>query len=163
MTTPSRILKPKKNPEQQPVTNDMELPPHYDEAVVPERAIVLACSRGKAMGMDVETGETLWTYNCPGGRYNIPVVIVEPPSMEEGRPNQLAYIGAAKWVYCLVAQTGMVVWSAKVATGFFGADFMTLATPWSSRLAAESHSAFSQNPTPQYLELQRQKASSSSG
>ncbi|KAI7884718.1 uncharacterized protein EV154DRAFT_522038 [Mucor mucedo] len=156
VSTPSRVLKPRRNPELS-ATSEHGSPPQYGESSAPEKPVVLACSQGKAMGIDISSGETLWTFNCPGGRYKIPVVVVEPPSMEEGRPHQLAYIGAAKWVYCLIAKTGKVVWSTKVATGIIGANFMSLATPWSSRLAAETHSAFSQNPSAQYLEIQRDK------
>jgi outer membrane protein assembly factor BamB len=112
--------------------------------------------------MDMETGEALWKYNCPGGWYNIPVAIVEPSSLEEGRPNQLVYVGAGKWVYCLKARTGDVIWSVKVSDSTFGLNYMTLATPWSSRLAAEAHTSFSSNPVAQVRSEARQRERSSS-
>lgn len=156
VSTPSRVLRP--HPDiliDSPPLYDQ--PPDYHDNIFPASAVIIACSKGKVMGIDAETGETLWTYHCPGGRSNIPVVIIEPPSMELHRPDQLAYIGAAKWVYCLNTKTGDVVWSTKVASSLFGSDFMTLATAWSSRLAAESYSAYNQNPSLQCLELQRQR------
>lgn len=108
------------------------------------------------MGIDSNTGETLWVYKCPGGGFNLPVSIVEPPSLEDGRPHQLVYVGAGRWVYCLQANTGDVVWSIKISNSRFGYSYMTLATPWSSRLAAEAYSAFSQNPSAQARDLARQ-------
>lgn len=134
----------------------MPSPPHYEQ-VIEDKPIIISCSEGKAMAIDIDTGETIWTYNCPGGWYNIPVAIVEPSNWEAGRPNQLVFIGSGKWVYCLNARTGVVIWSAKVSTAKLGYDFMTLATPWSSRLVAESHSAFSQNPVAQHRAIQRSK------
>lgn len=101
---------------------------------------------GKIMGINIETGETLWTYNCPGGWYKIPAIIVEPPSFEDERPDQLIYAGCGKWVYCLKAATGEVLWSSKISNSRAGINYMTLATPWSSRLAAEAYTAFTQNP-----------------
>ncbi|KAI8049380.1 PQQ-like domain-containing protein [Thamnidium elegans] len=154
ISTPSKVLQPP--PLQQEGEEEDRLPPNYDQ-VSQDLPIVISCSEGKVMAINIETGETSWTYNCPGGWYNIPVAIVEPSNWESGRPNQLVYIGAGKWVYCLNARTGNVIWSVQVSTARLGYDFMTLATPWSSRLAAESHSAFSQNPVAQYRELQRAK------
>ncbi|KAG2207687.1 hypothetical protein INT47_011807 [Mucor saturninus] len=156
VSTPSRVLRPHPDHimELPPHYNEQSVPPDYHDNVVPESAVIIACSRGKAMGLDADSGEILWTYNCPGGGFNIPVVIVEPPSKES---DQVVYIGASKWVYCLNGRTGALIWSTKVATTLFGSDYMSLATAWSSRLAAESYSAFNQNPSLQCLELQRDR------
>ncbi|KAI9468480.1 MAG: quinon protein alcohol dehydrogenase-like superfamily [Benjaminiella poitrasii] len=139
VTTPSRFLN-------SPLDhNAIESPPSYEQYPnQPGGSIVISLSRGAVMAMDIETGETLWTYNCPGGGYNIPVAIVEPTSED-----QRVYVGAGKWVYCLRVTSGTVIWSSKVSHANFGCGYMTLATPWSSRLAAETHSAFSQNPSAQ--------------
>ena len=153
ITTPSKYLSPSKHPQ----VGETEVPPHYNEEVIPEEPIVLACSRGKAMGIDVNSGETLWTYDCPGGRYKIPTALVEPPSAEEGRPDGLVYIGAGKWIYCLKARTGEVVWKENICDRFWGYGYMTMATPWSSRLAAEAYTAFSQNPTAYARDVERQQ------
>jgi outer membrane protein assembly factor BamB len=123
---------------------------------------VFGCTRGKIMAMNSDTGEMLWKYNCPGGWYNIPVAIVEPPSLEHGRPHQLIYVGSGKWVYCLRAGSGEVLWSVKISNSMFGLNYMTLATPWSSRLAAEAHTAFSQNPSAQSRDWEREQERSRS-
>ncbi|KAG1138341.1 hypothetical protein G6F37_010568 [Rhizopus arrhizus] len=149
ISTPSRILTPKK----EPVTDS---PPEYSESHSLGKPIIFGCSRGKVMAMDADSGNELWRYNCPGGWYNIPVAIVEPPSWEDHQPDQFVYIGAGKWVYCLQSQTGDVIWSTKVSSAIFGLNYMTLATPWSSRLAAEAYSAFSQNPSAQTRDRERE-------
>ncbi|KAI9244330.1 quinon protein alcohol dehydrogenase-like superfamily [Helicostylum pulchrum] len=157
-TTPSKILYPSTVV---PTVESSEiLPPHYDQ-VTEDKQIIISCSEGKAMAIDLESGETRWTYNCPGGWYNIPVTIIEPSNWEAGRPHQLVYVGSGKWVYCLNASSGHVIWSVQVSNATFSSDYMTLATPWSSRLAAESHSAFSQNPSGQAMSMQRARERSS--
>ncbi|CEP16030.1 hypothetical protein [Parasitella parasitica] len=155
VTTPSRFLSPQKHPND--ASQDELPPPDYHDAGAHEKPVVIASSRGKVMGIDIDTGETLWTYKCPGGGFNIPVAIVEPPSLENGRPHQLVYVGSGKWVYCLKTNTGDVVWSVKVSNSRFGYGYMTLATPWSSRLAAEAYSSFSQNPSAQTRDRIRQQ------
>ncbi|KAK4512741.1 RNAPII degradation factor [Mucor velutinosus] len=165
LTTPSRFLSPKKHPNDIATAashhdQDELPPPGYDQEGTQDKAVVIACSRGKVMGIDIDTGDTLWVYKCPGGGFNIPVSIVEPPSLEDDRPHQLVYVGSGKWVYCLKANTGDVVWSAKVSNAHWGYSYMTLATPWSSRLAAEAYSAFSQNPSAQTRDRIRQQENS---
>ncbi|KAI8375093.1 quinon protein alcohol dehydrogenase-like superfamily [Choanephora cucurbitarum] len=146
VTTPSRFLQLKTNESNQ--TEDS--PPKYSERnQLEEKPVVIGCSRGKVVAMDPYTGNTLWTYDCPGGGYNIPVALVEPPSLESHHPGQTVYIGAGKRVYCLSASTGEVFWISKVSNSDFGANYMTLATPWGSRLAAEGYTSFSQCPTGQ--------------
>ena len=44
---------------------------------------------------------------------------------------------------------GKLIWQVKVTNAIMGRYYMTLATPWSSRLAAESHSSFNQFPVVQ--------------
>ncbi|RCI05685.1 hypothetical protein CU098_013285 [Rhizopus stolonifer] len=151
ITTPSRFLRPLE------ITNNPNaLPPSYgEEREALGEPIVFGCSRGKVMAMNSRTGEKLWEYNCPGGWYNVPVALVEPPSLEAGRPYQLIYVGSGKWVYCLRATTGQVMWSVKVTNAIFTLNYIALATPWSSRLAAESHTAFSQNPIAQARDNER--------
>ncbi|KAI7898102.1 uncharacterized protein BX663DRAFT_565027 [Cokeromyces recurvatus] len=131
--------------------------PDYD-MLTNIKPIVFGCARGKVMAIDSETGETLWTYNCVGGWYNIPVIIVEPPLRNQ---DFLVYVGSGKNVYCLKASTGEVIWNVRVSNSNFGLNYMTLATPWSSKLAAETHSAFSQNPSAQKRDHQRDKEKSS--
>ncbi|CEJ04299.1 hypothetical protein RMCBS344292_18264 [Rhizopus microsporus] len=150
ISTPSRFLSPREG------FQSVD-PPGYNEPSNLGRPIILAASKGKIMAIDSNSGEEMWRYNCPGGWYNIPVAIIEPPSLEHGRPEQLVYVGAGKWVYCLQAQTGEVVWSCKVSGAMFGLNYMTLATPWSSRLAAEAYSAFSQNPSAQARDWEREQ------
>jgi outer membrane protein assembly factor BamB len=149
-------LKPKKVP----VAD--EAPPGYEGGSKVENSIVIGGSTGKVMAFNIETGETRWKYNCPGGWYKIPVVLVEPPSLEDGRPDQLIYVGCGKWVYCLKATDGDVLWATKVSNSNFGLNYMTLATPWSSRLAAEAYTAFSQNPTAQARDHERENENKSS-
>jgi hypothetical protein len=148
--TPTRYLKPRISPDE--YTSDykegrekMELP------------VIIGCAHGNVMAFNPNTGNTLWTYDCPGGGFRIPVTLVEPPSARDGRPHQLLYVGVGKYVYCLRALTGAPVWKAKVTNAWLGLGFMTLATPWSSRLAAEAHTSFNQNPSGQARELEREK------
>ncbi|KAI8362584.1 hypothetical protein BD560DRAFT_404238 [Blakeslea trispora] len=55
-----------------------DLPPNYSETdSFQEKPIVIACSKGKAIAIDPDTGDTLWTYDCPGGTYNLPVALIE--------------------------------------------------------------------------------------
>jgi outer membrane protein assembly factor BamB len=162
ITTPSRFLAPQKHPNDTIGASHEDLPPpdyHHEERQ--EKPVVIASSRGRVMGIDADTGEALWVFKCPGGGFNLPVSIVEPPSLEDGRSHQLVYVGSGKWVYCLQANTGDVVWSVKVSNSRFGYGYMTLATPWSSRLAAEAYSAFSQNPSAQTRDRIRQQENSS--
>lgn len=159
LTTPSRFLSPNKQPD---YGAHADAPPHYNEQVIPERPIVLSCTQGKALALDIDTGETLWNYNCPGGRYKIPTAIVEPPSAEEGRPEGLVYIGSGKWIYCLKARTGDVVWTSKICESIWGYGYMTMTTPWSSRLAAEAYTAFSQQPVAQARDKEREAERASS-
>jgi outer membrane protein assembly factor BamB len=161
LSTPSRFLSPNKHPVS---SANHDSPPHYhDDGNLSDKPIVVGSSRGKVMGIDSESGEQIWKYSCSGSWYSMPVAIVEPPSLEDGRIDQLVYIGAGKSVHCLKASTGDVVWTCRVSNAKLGSNHMTLATPWSSRLAAEAYSAFSQNPTAQAAIRQREEASSGGG
>jgi outer membrane protein assembly factor BamB len=130
--------------------------PIYNEEDVPERPIIVSCmAGGECTGIDGFTGSTLWTYDCPGGKQRIPTAILEPPNVQKGRPKGLVYVGAGKTLYCLKTKTGDLQWKKKISHCMFGYSFMTMATPWSSRVAAETHSAFSQNPVAQVRDMQR--------
>ncbi|KAG2229142.1 hypothetical protein INT48_008094 [Thamnidium elegans] len=146
VTTPSGIVKPLQLLENE--ADELYLPPCY-EMVAQDQQVIIACSKGGAMAIDLNTGNTLWQYNCSGGGYNIPVAIIEPPNQKLGRPTQLAYIGSGRCVYCLNARTGYLVWSVSLSWNLLGSGYMTLASPWSSKLGAETNTAFSQNPTAQ--------------
>ncbi|KAI9255290.1 hypothetical protein BY458DRAFT_480565 [Sporodiniella umbellata] len=154
ISTPSRILKPTKEP-------STDAPPEYNEPVQFGKPVIIACSMGKVLAIDPDNGQELWRYGCPGGGFSIPVAIIDPPSLENDKHAQCVYVGSGKWVYCLEAYTGQVVWSSKVSSSLFGCGYMTLATPWNSRLAAEAYTAFSQNPSAQAREVERQAQASS--
>lgn len=120
--------------------------------------LVIACSRGKVMAIDIETGNTTWTYSCPGVWFNIPVVIIEPaPGCDKENPTFVVYVGAGQWIFSLEALTGTVINSSRISDSKPELNYMTLATPWSSRLAAESHTAFSQNPVAQVRSIIRHR------
>jgi outer membrane protein assembly factor BamB len=85
-----------------------------------EKSIVLGCSKGKVMAINSETGEGIWKYNCPGGRYNIPVVVVDPPNPSYRIREQLVYIDSGQYAYCLKTNTGEVVWSSEVSNAKIG-------------------------------------------
>ncbi|CAO3615377.1 unnamed protein product [Cunninghamella echinulata] len=162
LATPSRYLLPKIQPQVNHYDDEAGAagaPPSYEEQQI-EKQIVFGCSRGKVLALDSETGETAWKYDCPGGGYNIPTLLVEPSSHDTEHPFQVVYIGCGRWVYCLRALTGEVVWNAKVSNSMFGLGFMCLATPWSSRLTAEAHTSFSSTPLAQAREMERRKHSS---
>lgn len=136
--------------------DELYLLPRY-ETVTQDQQIIIACSKGGALAIDFNTGDTLWQYDCPGGGYNIPVAIIEPPNPKLGRPTQLAYVGSGRCVYCLNARTGYLVWSVSLSWNVLGSGYMTLASPWSSKLAAETNTAFSQNPSAQAANKKRTK------
>jgi outer membrane protein assembly factor BamB len=150
LSTPSKFLPPIKHP------NEIDAPPSYDnDEEISNKPIIFACSRGKVMGIDSLSSDTLWTYNCPGGRFRIPTALIEPPSAENSLEEGLIYVGAGKHLYCLKSRTGEVIWKRQLANFIFGQGFMTMATHWSSRLAAEAYTAFSQNPVAQVRDLER--------
>lgn len=142
--TPSRVLTPKTPAITYP---DRDAPPEY--ITTQERSVVISSSRGKVTAIDEENGETLWKYDCPGGGYNVPVAVVEPPSAENGLPHQVVYVGCGQWVYCLRALTGTLIWSHKITAAKISMGYIVIATPWSSRVAAETHTAFAHIPVAQ--------------
>lgn len=104
----------------------------------------------------------LWRFKCPKGGYKIPTALVDP-STEYHRQHNV-YVGCGKMIYCLDAQGGDLKWSTKISNAKMGQGYMTLATPWSSRLAAEAHTAFNQFPSAQQESYARQqRAAASSG
>jgi outer membrane protein assembly factor BamB len=157
LSSPSKFLSPNKHP------NQADELPSYNGQATPDDPVVISCAGGKVMGIDSLTGNTLWTYHCPGGRYRIPTALIEPPSAEEGRARRLVYVGAGKHLYCLRSRTGEVLWTRQISSCMFGYGFMTMATPWSSRLAAEAYTGFNQNPVAQVRDVQRDGEKNSSG
>ena len=97
----------------------------------------------------------LWRFDCPKGGYRLPVALVDP----EGGSTTV-YVGVGTRLYCLDAITGELKWEAKVTNSKMTLGYMTLATPWSSRLSAEAHTAFAQFPIVQQEQMRRQAQSS---
>ncbi|KAF7730811.1 hypothetical protein EC973_001329 [Apophysomyces ossiformis] len=149
---PSRVLAPQLRT---PTVHDEELPSYEEDQQ--EKPVVLGSSRGKVIAIDADTGEEVWKYNCPGGGYNLPTMLVEPPSAENGLPYQVVYVGCGRWIYCLRSLTGELIWSRRISNAKFGLGYMTMATPWSSRLAAEAHTAFAQQPIAQQRNEARER------
>ncbi|KAI9268275.1 hypothetical protein BDA99DRAFT_360556 [Phascolomyces articulosus] len=159
--TPSHVLKPQPSAAE-PTTceEEEEAPPGYhdkDENTLTERPVVVLCTAGKCMGVDIESGEELWRFNCPKGGYRIPVALVDP----EGGSATI-YVGCGTMLYCMDAITGDLKWETKITNAKMTLGYMTLATPWSSRLSAESHTAFSQFPLAQ-TEAQNRSNNAASG
>ncbi|KAG0162768.1 hypothetical protein DFQ28_000882 [Apophysomyces sp. BC1034] len=142
--TPSRFLAPKVDPPTEDAERD---PPAYD--TVEEQSVTISCSRGKVMAIDNTTGDTIWKYECPGGGYRLPIALVEPPSAEHGLPYRVVYVGCGQWIYCLRALTGALLWSQKIFQHKLNLGYIAIATPWSSRVVAETHTAFTQFPLAQ--------------
>ncbi|KAI8143188.1 quinon protein alcohol dehydrogenase-like superfamily [Fennellomyces sp. T-0311] len=132
--TPSRVLR----------RTDRDAPPGYFESqgALNEKPVVLSCTYGKCLAIDLDTGEELWRFESPNGMHKIPSALVDPDSGK-------AYVGSGRRLYCLNAKTGHVNWTSKVSKAKTGLDYMTLATPWSSRLVAEAYTGFSQFPMAQ--------------
>ncbi|KAI8139596.1 quinon protein alcohol dehydrogenase-like superfamily [Fennellomyces sp. T-0311] len=152
--TPSRVLKP-----QRVTPSDQDAPPGYHESeTLTAKPVVISCTYGKCLGMDLETGEELWRFNCPKGGYKIPSALVDPDG-----GSTTVYVGCGRRLYCLDAETGELKWENKISNSMTGLGYMTLATPWSSRLAAEAHTAFSQFPIAQAENEARNRRNSSSG
>ena len=97
----------------------------------------------------------LWRFDCPKGGYRLPVALVDP----EGGSTTV-YVGVGTRLYCLDAITGELKWEVKITNAKMTLGYMTLATPWSSRLSAEAHTAFAQFPVVQQEQLRRQAQSS---
>ncbi|KAI8086708.1 uncharacterized protein BX664DRAFT_265808 [Halteromyces radiatus] len=152
IATPSRFLSPS---QQAQLDNSIE-PPSYDQQEeVEEKQMIYGCSRGKVLAVDPLTGEEQWRFNCPNGGFNIPAILVEPTSQDATWPCQVIYIGCGRWVYCLKSITGEPLWSLRITNSKLGLGFMSLATPWSSRLLAEAHTSFSATPHPQVREVKQ--------
>ncbi|CDH49313.1 hypothetical protein RO3G_05596 [Lichtheimia corymbifera JMRC:FSU:9682] len=160
ISTPSRILDPQST--RQSSDQDDALP-EYQEETRPNsgKPVIVACTNGKCMGLDADSGEELWRFKCPKGGYKIPTALVDP-STEYHRQHNV-YVGCGKMIYCLDAQGGDLKWSTKISNAKMGQGYMTLATPWSSRLAAEAHTAFNQFPSAQQESLARQQRAANSG
>ncbi|KAI8333550.1 quinon protein alcohol dehydrogenase-like superfamily [Chlamydoabsidia padenii] len=154
IASPSRYLAPQD-------TITPAAPPSYDDVShTNEKQMIYGCSSGKVLAIDPATGEEAWRFNCPKGGFNIPSVLVEPPSQEVW-PFQVIYVGCGRWVYCLASVSGELQWAERITNSKFGLGFMCLATPWSSRLAAESHTSFSATPHAQHREMERRRNSNS--
>lgn len=151
--TPSRALPPRRP------ANEL---PGYTRKQAQDKPVVIACTRGKCLAVDAQTGHELWKFPCPKGGFRLPTALVEPASAEQGREEPLVYVGCGKWVYCLHARSGVLEWSVKISNATFGMGYMTLATPWSSRLSAEAHTAFSSFPAAQANDAERRRRQSSS-
>ena len=84
----------------------------------------------------------LWRFDCPGGGSKIPSTLVDPLGT-------LVYVGCGTRLYCLDIMNGALKLKVKVSNSMSGLDYMTMATVWSSRLAAEAHTSFNQHPSAQ--------------
>lgn len=151
-STPSRSLLSRRYP----ICDDETLPKYQDHDFS-KKAIAICSSRGKVMAINIETGEEVWRYNCPWSVGDMPLAVIDSPNFKIGRPEELVYVGAGKWIYCLKVYTGELLWTSRVSNAKFGTSYMTLATPWSSRLAAEVYSGFNQNPAIHQLDNIRQQ------
>ncbi|KAI8875873.1 hypothetical protein K501DRAFT_299148 [Backusella circina FSU 941] len=157
VSTPSLSLLPRRYPVTSSSRNNEKLP-KYEDHNFNEKPIVICTSRGKIIAINIETGIEIWRYNCTGSLDNMPLIVIDPPNVKSGRPDQRVYVGAGQWLYCLKAYTGDLLWASRVSSSKFGTSYMTLATPWSSRLAAEAYSGFNQNPAIHQLDnIQQQE------
>ncbi|ORX43191.1 Quino protein alcohol dehydrogenase-like protein [Hesseltinella vesiculosa] len=138
--------------------------PSYEGSTVEEKQVVFGCTRGKVVAIDADSGEELWRYNCPGGGYNIPSLLIEPTQQGSSRwPFQVLYAGCGKWIYCLRVSTGEVLWTNRISSSKFGLGMICMATPWTSRVRAELYTDFSNTPHAQFRELERRRHSSNGG
>ncbi|KAI7885062.1 hypothetical protein K492DRAFT_191356 [Lichtheimia hyalospora FSU 10163] len=113
-----------------------EQPPGYDEAT--QSSIVVACTNGKCLGINLHTGSTVWRFDCPGGGEEFPNALMDPLT---GR----VYVGCGKYVYCLQAKTGVIIWSRKISKSIIPGGYMVLAT---ANHNAQANSSFNQFPVP---------------
>ncbi|KAI9496582.1 quinon protein alcohol dehydrogenase-like superfamily [Zychaea mexicana] len=126
-------------------------PPGY-----PQRSVAVVGSGGNIMGIDVRSGEELWRFDCPKGGYKIPSILVDPQGT-------IVYVGCGTRLYCLEAMTGQLQWQVRVSKSHSGLDYMTMATPWSSRLTAEVHTSFNTSPSAQIMSTERTAAYADAG
>ncbi|KAI8061595.1 quinon protein alcohol dehydrogenase-like superfamily [Gongronella butleri] len=142
-----------------------ELPPSYDRSTTNEKQVMFGCTRGKVMAIDPETGEEIWRYDCPNGGYNIPSLLVERQFQGATLwPFTVVFIGCGRWVYCLRASSGEVLWKNQVSNSTFGLSYMCLATfGWSSRMRAEIYTDFSSTPLAQARDFRRRQQSNTIG
>lgn len=60
-------------------------------------------------------------------------------------PTGQVYVGCGKYVYCLEARTGVIVWSRKVSKSIIPGGYMVLAA---ANYNAQVNSSFNQFPVP---------------
>ncbi|KAI9311974.1 hypothetical protein BX666DRAFT_2125103 [Dichotomocladium elegans] len=146
-------------------TDSDQPPPAYAATTCPEKQetqeavkeeepqVVIACTGGKCMGIDLETGEDLWTFHCPKGGFKLSTAVMDPPGRmyqagqgkNDGRAK--VYLGCGTMLYCLDARSGEVGWSTQITKSWKGFDYLTMATAWSSRCAAVAMPGYNQFPS----------------
>ncbi|KAI9469299.1 hypothetical protein BDB00DRAFT_265170 [Zychaea mexicana] len=115
--------------------------------------VVCATSWGRCYGFDIDTGDQLWCFNCPKGRLGFPTILLD--GRGQGNSWNL-FIACNTMLYCLEARTGKLQWSERLSNSRWSfSAYVTLATGWSSRLAAEAYSGgFCQQPLVQIADVE---------
>ncbi|KAI7852584.1 quinon protein alcohol dehydrogenase-like superfamily [Circinella umbellata] len=125
-------------------------PEYYDHSqhTMAQRQVLILGTGGHVLAIDAKNGLELWRFDCPRGGSKIPSTLVDPQGT-------LVYVGCGTRLYCLDVMNGNLKWKVKVSNSMSGLDYMTMATVWSSRLAAEAHTSFNQCPSAQIESVAR--------
>ncbi|KAI7849359.1 hypothetical protein BDC45DRAFT_521041 [Circinella umbellata] len=123
------------------------------------KRVVCATSWGRCYGFDMNTGDQLWRFDCPKGRFGFPTILFDRRSHDKNNKSSSwnLFIACNTMLYCLDPKTGKLQWSEKLSKSRWSiSGYVTLATGWSSRLAAESYGGgFSQQPLVQIADLEQ--------
>ncbi|KAI9276991.1 hypothetical protein BDA99DRAFT_567866 [Phascolomyces articulosus] len=117
------------------------------------KRVVCATSWGRCYGFDMDNGDQLWCFNCPKGRIGFPTILFDKQYNDGGWH---LFVACNTMIYCLDSKTGKLQWSEKISNSRWSISaYVTLATGWSSRLAAEAYSGgFSQQPIVQIADVE---------
>ncbi|KAI9311969.1 hypothetical protein BX666DRAFT_1991398 [Dichotomocladium elegans] len=183
VVTPSRPLRPvcSDATEQGPPAYSQKIPQADDDSNS-HSPVIVACTEGKCIGLDLHTGEgnvhplsifkkkreremlirkscicitELWLFECLNGDLLLPIALISPASEYYKAPD--VYVVCGSMLYCLEARTGKLQWYTQFSNTKMGNGHTTMATLWSSRTAAETATPFAMFPVAQQAAESRQR------
>ncbi|ORX52315.1 Quino protein alcohol dehydrogenase-like protein [Hesseltinella vesiculosa] len=134
-----------------------ELPPSY-VGQAQDPSLIFACSRGKVLALQTNTGQTAWRFNCPGGGYHMPAVLTEPRYHGTMQwPHDVVYVGCGQVVYCLQAHNGGVLWSSAISNAISGHGYMCMATLFASQVRSHCYTDNSTIPHQACVDIEERR------
>ena len=139
-------------------TIDSDYDIERQEQIKDPKRVVCATSWGRCYGFDMNTGDQLWRFDCPKGRLGFPTILFDGrcDASNDNKKSWSLFVACNTMLYCLDSKTGKLQWSEKLSKSRWSISaYVTLATGWSSRLAAESYGGgFSQQPLVQIADVE---------